>query len=393
MVSRKSCIQNPTAGGDMINYVWSATDKSGQKLIREIEAATAEDAKFVLLAQGYSNLELKEDEVISTVRVGFQKRKNAFGQEIKVTAEQRLKNRDDPTATYWDVLRKGVIRHHLWFIALFLFAVYSGLRGQRNWFLLYAGVLLAWLAYILFKGLQSVYFRKLIKAEDWSRWHEVLSLVETLKFIGRFKQVKVPATALIRHRAKALAGLGRLNEALEEYKQCEGRPDCPGWLYKLFMGGLYKTAKQYDKAIEFNLASIAEKPTPTAWLDLAERYARYKHDPVKARNAMAEAEKSPLSDLAKPYHFRCRGIIAYLEGNYATAKHNLETAIELVEKAKGRPYRDGFLGVTRGYLCCTLARQGDLAGAKKCFLLAKKYLNATKEDELLAECRQLIGES
>jgi type II secretory pathway component PulF len=79
MVSRKSCIQNPTAGGDMINYVWSATDKSGQKLIREIEAATAEDAKFVLLAQGYSNLELKEDEVISTVRWPvFQKRTKCF---------------------------------------------------------------------------------------------------------------------------------------------------------------------------------------------------------------------------------------------------------------------------------------------------------------------------
>jgi tetratricopeptide (TPR) repeat protein len=212
--------------------------------------------------------------------------------------------------------------------------------------------------------------------------------------LGALSFVKVPATALTRHRAKALAGLGRLDEALAEYGQCEGRPDCPGLAVQtLHVASLYKTAKQYDKAIEFNLASIAEKPTPTAWLDLAERYARYKHDPVKARNAMAEAEKSPLSDLAKPYHFRCRGIIAYLEGNYATAKHNLETAIELVEKAKGRPYRDGFLGVTRGYLCCTLARQGDLAGAKKCFLLAKKYLNATKEDELLAECRQLIGES
>jgi tetratricopeptide (TPR) repeat protein len=377
----------------MTNYVWSAIDKSGLKVIKEIEAATAEDAKFVLLSQGYSNLELKQDEIGSAVRAGFPKRQNVFGQEIRVTAEQRLKHRDDPTATYWDAIRKGVIRNHFWFVALFLFAIYSGLRGQWSWFLLYAGVSLVWLVYILFTSLQSVYFRKLIKAEDWSRWHEVLSLVETLKFIGRFRQVKVPASALTRHRAKALAGLGRLNEALEEYKQCEGRPDCPGWLYKLFVGGLYKIAKQYDKAIEFSLASIAEKSTPIAWLDLAERYARYKHDPVKARKAMAEAEKSPLSDLAKPYHFRCRGVIAYLEGNYATAKGDLESAIELVSKTKNRPYRDGFLGVARGYLCCTIARKGDLADAKKNFLLAKAYLVATKEDKLLAECRQSTGET
>ena len=93
--------------------------------------------------------------------------------------------------------------------------------------------------------------------------------------------------------------MGRLSEALAEYQQCEGRPDCPSWLYKLFVGSLYTTAKQYDKAIEYNLMSIAEKSTPTAYLDLANRYARYKKDPVMAREAMAEAEKSPIVDLAR----------------------------------------------------------------------------------------------
>ena len=107
---------------------------------------------------------------------------------------------------------------------------------------------------------------------------------------------------------------------------------------------------------------------------------------------MAEAEKSPLPDFAKPFLIRCQGIIAYLEGNYATAKRDLEIAIERVEKAKGRPYRDGHLGVARAYLCCVLAKQGDLAGAKKCLALANNYLIATKEDELLAECRKLCGE-
>jgi hypothetical protein len=108
--------------------------------------------------------------------------------------------------------------------------------------------------------------------------------------------------------------------------------------------------------------------------------------------AMAEAEKSPLPDLAKPFHIRCQGIIAYLEGDYAAARRELETAIELVDKAKGRPFRDGHLSVARAYLCCVLARQGDLPAAKKCFALAKKYLVATAEDELLAECRELCGE-
>jgi hypothetical protein len=145
-----------------------------------------------------------------------------------VTAEQRLKHRDDPTVTFWDALTKGIGKSLIVFLTLLVLAIYSGFRRQDGYFLLYIVALLAWLAYVLFLGLQSVYYRKLIKATDWSQWNNVLSLVATLKMIGRFRKVKVPATELTRNRTKALAGLGRLDEALEEYKQCEGRPDCPG---------------------------------------------------------------------------------------------------------------------------------------------------------------------
>lgn len=376
----------------MTNYVWSVTDKSGEKVIREIGAATAEDAKFVLLAQGYTDLELKQDEIGSIAQAGFSKRQNAFGHEIKVTAEERMKHRDDPTATYFDALRKGIGRNSLFFGAFVFFILYSGFQRQWLYAALYAAVLLVWMAYILFRSLQSVYYRKLIKAADWNRWHEVIRLVAAIKMIGRFYQVKVPASELTRYRAKALAGLGRLDEALKEYKPCEGQPDCPDWLYKLFVGGLHDVVKQHDKAIEYNLASIELKSTSTAWIDLANRYARYQPDPVKARVALANAEKSPLSDIAKPFYFRCRGIIAYLEGDYSSARRDLEMAIDQVEKTRSAPFRDGRLSVTRGYLCCVLTRQGNLADAKRYFRLARKYLVATREDELLAEIRQLIGE-
>jgi hypothetical protein len=44
------------------------------------------------------------------------------------------------------------------------------------------------------------------------------------------------------------------------------------------------------------------------------------------------------------------------------------------------------------YLCCVLAKQGDLATAKKNFELVKDHLITTEENELLAECRQATGE-
>jgi tetratricopeptide (TPR) repeat protein len=368
----------------MTNYVWTATDKTGKKVIKEIKAATADDAKYVLLAQGYSNLELKEDEVIGAVQAGFAKAHS--------NASERLRHRDDPTVTYWDVFRKSAGPDFLIYLGLAFLAVYFGFQQERGFALICIVALLAQLLFVFYRGAQSVYYHKLVTAADWSRWSEVLSLVKTLKLIGRYRKVKVPESDLIRFRAKALAGMGRLDEALAEFQLCKGRPDRPDWLYTLFVGSLYMTAKQYDKAIECNLLSIAAKPTNTAWIDLANRYARYKRDPAKARAALAEAEKAPLPDFTKPFHLRCLGIIAYLEGNYGTARQHLESAIDMVEKARGRPYRDGHLSVARAYLCCVLAKQGEMPAARKCLALAQEYLIATKENELLAECRNLCGE-
>jgi hypothetical protein len=126
-------------------------------------------------------------------------------------------------------------------------------------------------------------------------------------------------------------------------------------------------------------------------LDLAYRHARYKRNPTKAREAMAETDKSPIVEIAQPFRSRCLGVIAYLEGDYPTAKSELENSINAVENVKWRPGKDGHLAIARAYLCCVLAKQGDKEAAKKNFDLAREYLVATKEDELLAECRQLIS--
>jgi hypothetical protein len=376
----------------MPNYVWTAKDKLGKTVVKEITANTASEAQAILVADGFFDLKLKEDEIMTIVQAGFSERPKMFGEEIKATTEDRLKAQDNPTVTFWDVIRKGVWQSKgLIFLIVLLFA-YQVYRGNFVSAILLIAGLVVWLIFLICVGLPSVYYKKLILAADWSRWKEVLSLVDTLKAIGRIGLIKVPATELTRYRAKAFVGMGRLQEGLAEYQQCEGRPDCPSWLYKLFVASLYTTAKQYDKAIEYNLKAIEENSGSTTWADLSYRYARYKRNPQKAREAMAEADKSPMAEIAKPFRIRCLGVIAYLENDYATARQNFEMAIDLVEKAKWRPFRDGHLSIARAYLCCVLAKQGDLSAAKKNFVLAKDYLIATEENELLAECRQATGE-
>ena len=376
----------------MSKYVWTGRNQWGQNVVREIEAPSATESQAQLLAEGLTNLALKEEEVMAAVQAGFPKDSKIFGEPITISAADRLTAADKPVVTMWDGIRTGIKQSLS--ISLLIVAVIAVNAARGDWF--YTGVgataLIAWLLFIICLSLPSIYYRKLISAADWNRWNEVLSLVAALKVIGRLSFIKIPAAELARHRAKALAALGWPDEALAEYKQYEGRPDCPKWLHKLFVASIYVTLKRYDKAIELNQAVIAENNLPIAWAELAYRYARYKRDPVKAREAMNEALKSPTADAVKPNRHRCEGVIAYLNCDYARAQQEFETAIQMVEKEKWRPYRDGHLAIARGYLCCVLAKQGNFADAKTCFTQAKSYLIATDETELLEECRHLIGE-
>jgi len=89
-----------------------------------------------------------------------------------------------------------------------------------------------------------------------------------------------------------------------------------------------------------------------------------------------------MAEIAKPFRIRCLGVIAYLDGDSATARQNLEAAIDLMEKVKWRPSKNGHLSIARAYLCYVQAKQGDLQAAKKNFALAKNHLIATNEDKL-----------
>jgi tetratricopeptide (TPR) repeat protein len=371
-------------------YTWSAKDRSGQTVIQEIQADSSEQSKAILVAAGYTDLELKEDEVASVGRAGFRTDGGILARAITVTAEDRLKRQDNPPVPS-DAPKIGIGTKLIWLFILTAFAAL--LIYQKHYLLLIilaAGLFLC-LAIFFCLVQPSVYYTKMVEAGDWERWDEVLSYVNKLKIIGRISVVKIPFSELTRYRAMALVGKGSLQDGLAEYQKCEGRPDCPSWLYKQFVASLYAIAKQYDKAIEYNRMAIQEKPMASASWDLAYRYARYKRDPVKAREAMTEAEKGTVIDHAKPFCTRCRGVIAYLEGDYATAKSELETTIDIIEKKKWFPFKGAGLSISRAFLCCVFAKQGDLPAAKKNFELARPYLEATNENELIAECRRLIG--
>lgn len=375
----------------MPNFVWTAKDKSGKAVVREIAADTIEESKNILLSEGCTDLELKDDEIMAAAREGFTDRVKILGEEVKVTAEERLKHRGKPRATFVRVLFDSLNQDKGLYLLMALIIAYEAWRGHVTTAALLGLATLLWPAFRVWMALPGIYYARLNKAKDWHRWQEVLDLVAKLERIRRNHIIKLPETELIRSRAQAFAGLGRLPEALAEFQKAEGKPGMPSWLYQAHLAGLHDIVKQRDRALEYTVKALQEKPTPTLYLDLANRLLRYRKDALQGRKALLEAEKSTLTDIAKPFHLRCHGILAYLEQDFPAAKKALEASLEIMERTRDQPFRDGNISVARAYLACVLARLGETAASRKCLAQAREYLVATGETELLDECSRLAG--
>ncbi|HXJ61008.1 MAG TPA: hypothetical protein VNU68_30550 [Verrucomicrobiae bacterium] len=376
----------------MPKYVWTAKDRSGKQVVKQIIHETAEGSKALLLADGCSELKLIQDEVMAAAVENFSSEKcRLLGKEIEATAERRVEAINKPPPTVFRVLWEGLGQSKGLSLLVILLSAYQAYRGNTIAALILLAALLVWILFIICVGLPGIYYGKLHKAADWNRWSEVLALVETLRKLRKIHFIKVPLSELTRFRAKALAGLGHLATALEEFKTCENQPGVPSWLYKAFAAGIYDTAKQYDKGLELLSQAIQENQSSALYLDLANRMVRYHRDRIKAKEALARAESSTISEIAKPYHLRCRGLLAYAEGDFVAAKREFEASLQLMLKTPHQPFRDGHISIVRAYLCCVLAKLNDRPAAHKCFEQAKEYLTATSEDDLIAECQKVLG--
>jgi tetratricopeptide (TPR) repeat protein len=369
-------------------YLWTAKDRMGKSVVRELKAATIEESKAILIAEGCSDLELKEDEIMTAAIESCEQK--VFGEEVQITAEDRLKHRNQPPVTILRAVAQSLIREKGLYLVLIPVLGYAILRKNLWLGIVPIILILAWLGFLAWLTLPGILYAKLNQAKDWHRWNEVLNFVRKLEFISQNNIVKIPPLELARCRAQAFTGLGRLSEGLALMQMHEHAPGLPSWLYKAHLAGLYDLARQHEKATEYTRAALQETPTPALYLDLANRLLRYQKDTAGGRSALAEAEKGTLTDIAEPFRRRVRGILAYLEGNYDSARLELEAALRMLQKTPHQPFRDGNIAVLKAYLCCVLAKLGDLDGARKCFSDAKEYLVATGEKELLEECKSAL---
>jgi tetratricopeptide (TPR) repeat protein len=372
----------------MPNFIWTAKDRQGKPIVKEVSAETIEESRAMLLAEGYTDLELKSDEIGDVARRACA----SINKDRKSRPEEFVRHLGNTPQTTLGIILKRIAQNAIFYLLMIALMALAVFRGHKTNAIVAGIVTVGWFVFRIWMSLPQIYYAKLNKAKDWYRWTEVLQILKSLERIQHIHPVKLPATELIRARAQALAGLGRLSDALIEVQKSEDQHGVPSWLYKAQLAGIYSIAKDYDKSLEYGWEALEEKQTSVLYLDQANRLLRYKKDTVKAKEILSKIDKDTLTEIAKPYYLRCQGILDYIEGDYASAREELEVSLKMMEQTRDRPFRDGNISVVKGYLCCVLAKQGGLTDAKKCFAEAREYLIATGETALLEECKRAVGE-
>jgi tetratricopeptide (TPR) repeat protein len=370
----------------MPNYIWKAIDHLGNSVVVESFAESASESKSVLERRGYARLELYQDDIGDAASAGMLSQPvTVLGQEIEVSAADRIQQLDKPQMTMWRAVGEGLMQSKALILIVVMLTVYLLYKGHTISGCLAVLSLVLWIVFLAVTSVPLILYQRLNKAVEWCKWEDVLNLVQELRAKNRRHFIKVPEAELARNRAKALAGLGRIEEGLAEYRSYENQPGCPTWLHKAYVAGIYDTARQYDKAVEMTLKSIQEHDSPSFHVDLAYRYARHLRDVGRARCSLNEAEKAILPEFAKPFLLRSRGAVAYLEGNLQLARTSFEESIAYMEKTPNQPFREGSIFNAKAHLACVIARQGQVEHGKKIFAQATEYLRATKEIDLINE--------
>src|SRR5262249_41791933 len=134
----------------------------------------------------------------------------------------------------------------LWYLAALALLTYRFAQG-----LTWGALDVAIVIYVLFPALFALaaqFFRgaagryqRLIDAVAWGRWEEVLAHTDSVG--GRVAPEEVAF-----QKAKAFAGLGRLDEALRMVEPFGDGQRIPPWLYWSRLAEVYSTAKRYEDA-------------------------------------------------------------------------------------------------------------------------------------------------
>lgn len=367
----------------MPKYLLSGTDARGRRRTEAVSARSADEATRRFTARGFADVTLHSDEVAA----------HLFDPDhLKhLTPRDYLTLGRVSRAEYLYRLTVKLYRSQ-WWLFLPVLALVAGRRLlEAPWetidtlataFLFFPPVLV--LVGELFSPSRK--FERVMSFNAWARWGDMLNALPGIRAI-------LPAPHYAFFRAKALAGLGRLDEALEAVQPFADDRRTPAWLYWGQLADVFQTARLGDRAIECAERAAEHAPdNPTVLLDLAMFLLRYRRDTARARELLERARSHEVSDLVHPFLLMAEGVVALEEGRPQAARELLEESARLAA-----PFRHttALMGTAidriHTYLTLACAAAGDHAAAEAHYRIAEPRLRALETTDLIDRCEAALG--
>jgi tetratricopeptide (TPR) repeat protein len=370
----------------MPEYLATARNAQGKKVTERLDVNSADEAVQALRDRGYDEIVLHTDDIAAR----YSKQKAVAS---TVSPRQYLWFRTMPS---WlaHVLVVSITAYRkgwYWNVAALALLAYR-LRKGWGWgpteiglgIYLFFPVIFAF-GSLLFRGASGRY-RRLMEAVAWAKWDEVLGLADAAAG-------NVPAEEIAFQKAKALAGLGRIDEGLGLVEYLADGKKMPLSTYWSRVAGLYTTAKRPDDskaAMEKSLEFAPENAT--LLIDMAESEVWLRHNSKRARELLDRARTHAISDLLQPFVINTEGLIQLEEGRAREARQLLEQAFEKAKVFRhASPLMEARLDRMHVPLVLACAAEGDLESAERHWRIAKPRLVAFKLDDDIARCEKALG--
>ena len=220
----------------------------------------------------------------------------------------------------------------------------------------------AWLFFPLVISLWVIWFsaaskfRRLLRAIGTAQWERALRLIPRIAAAKSTHEL-----ALL--KARALAGLGRLAEALHEIDRIADDSEIPQHFYWLAQATVYQDAGEQAKVLDALTRAHEIAPNMNfIMISLANRVLSVRRDVRRARELLTEARKHVVSSPTVKFLLYAEGYLALEEGRSADAVELLDDAAQQMDVYCS--WEPSLLGVgarMRARLCLACAAAGDTA--------------------------------
>jgi tetratricopeptide (TPR) repeat protein len=376
----------------MPDFFVSGRSPEGRQVTERVEAASAAEAVRLMEQRNFTDIVLHTSDLEVLVR---QQSEAVYGKKDVhrvFTPREFLRMRRDGSYLGMVLLTIRMSYARSWWVVIPGLALLAARRylGQPLDFMdfaLIAALLLPLVGALVVPLFGSApRYRRVVEARAWGRWEEVLALLPTI-------EGKVRAHHSEFFKALALAGLGRLDEALRRYERFGDGKRIPLWLYWSHRSSVCAAGNDIEGAVRAieKAAEIAPEE-PAVLIDYATSLVRRRRDARRARRVLDEALKHPISDVIAYAVDFCRGMIALEENQPFEAREWLNRAMDKVETFRNAsPLMGSSRDRVHAFLALANAATGDHEAALRHFRIAEPRLVALRYDDVIERCEAALG--